>query len=66
MVRVEAKKIKAGDKIIIEEIICTVKKVEVSNIGKHGKVKCRIETVDDKGNEKVVIRPSDYEFEKVK
>ena len=35
--------LEAGDKIQIDTEICTITKVEKSNVGKHGKTKCRIE-----------------------
>ncbi|MDP4012397.1 MAG: hypothetical protein Q8R00_02220 [Candidatus Nanoarchaeia archaeon] len=63
MERKKANTIKIGDKVTIEEEICTVKKVEVSKIGKHGKSKVRIEADNQKGETKVIIRPSDFEVE---
>ena len=63
MERKKADTIKTGDKVLIEEEVCTVKKVEISNIGKHGKAKVRIEAESSKGEIKVVVRPSDFEVE---
>ena len=63
MERKKANEIKPGDKIVIEEQVCIVKKVEVSKIAKHGKSKVRIEAENSKGEVKVVIRPSDFEVE---
>ncbi len=52
----EVKDLKQGELILIEDAIYTIKKLEFSSIAKHGKSKCRIEAVNDKGEEKVVIR----------
>lgn len=63
MERRKANEIKPGDRVVIEEQVCVVKKVEVSKIAKHGKSKVRIEAESSKGEIKVVIRPSDFEVE---
>lgn len=63
MERRKANQIQVGDKVVIEDQVCIVKKVENSNIGKHGKTKVRIEAENSKGEVKVVIRPSDYDVE---
>jgi len=57
--QIEIKNLKEGDKIIYEEQILTIKNIETSNIGKHGKVKRRIEAISDSGEKKVIIRQSD-------
>lgn len=50
------KDLKQGDKILIESELFSIKKLEFSNIGKHGKAKCRIEAVNDSGDEKIIIK----------
>jgi len=58
-----AKDVKEGDKAKIAGRTCMVKKIEISDIGKHGKKKCRIEAETDQGEKVVIIRPEDYPFE---
>jgi len=58
-----AGEIKKGDRILIDDKYYKVTGFETSNIGKHGKAKCRIEGKDDKGNEKVIIRTTDSEVQ---
>ena len=49
--------LKQGDKILVFSETLTVKKVELSEKGvKQGRTKARIEAVNDKGEEKVIIR----------
>ena len=50
-----AKDLKKGDKIIFENLKLKIEKVEVSNIGKHGKAKCRLEALDENNEKKVFI-----------
>ena len=50
-----AKDLKKGDKIIFEGLNLTIEKVEVSKIGKHGKAKCRLETLDENNEKKIFI-----------
>ncbi len=59
----QAKDIKQGDKIIIADQTCLAKEVEISDIGKHGKRKVRIELLTTKGEKIVIIRPEDYPFD---
>ncbi|MBS3099187.1 hypothetical protein J4462_03165 [Candidatus Pacearchaeota archaeon] len=57
----QAKDIKKGDKIKIAGKDFIVEELEISDIGKQGKRKVRIEA---SGAEKIVIvRPEDYPFE---
>lgn len=56
----QAKDIKQGDRIIIADQTCVVEEIEISDIGKHGKRKVRIEAVTEKGEKIVIIRPDDY------
>jgi len=59
----KAKDLKKGNMIIIAGINCVIQNIEISEIGKHGKRKCRIEAKDNKNKKIVVIRPEDYPFE---
>ena len=58
----QAKDLIKGDRIIVggEELI--VESIELSEIGKQGTRKCRIEAVKKDGEKVVIIRPSDYPF----
>lgn len=58
----QAKDIKKGDKIKILDKIWIVETIEVSDIGKQGSKKCRLELSN--GSEKMaIIRPAEYPFE---
>ena len=59
----QAKDLQAGDKIKIADQGCTVHAIEISDIGKHGKRKCRIEAETAAGEKIVIIRPEDYLFD---
>jgi len=61
--RKPAKDIQAGEKVVIAGQSCIVEDVEISDIGKHGKRKVRIEAVTEKGERIVIIRPEDFPFE---
>jgi len=56
----QAKELKKGDKIILADQTCEVGDIEISDIGKQGKRKCRIEALTPKGEKIVIIRPEDY------
>ncbi len=58
-----AGEVKIGDKVLIDDQYYTVTGFEKSNIGKHGKAKCRIEGKDEKGSQKVIIRTTDSEIQ---
>tara|TARA_Y100000034_G_scaffold103170_1_gene128512 strand:+ start:112 stop:303 length:192 start_codon:yes stop_codon:yes gene_type:complete len=58
-----AKDLKKGDKIIFEDLKLTVENVEVSKIAKHGKAKCRLETLNEEGEKKIFITSSEEEIE---
>jgi len=58
----QAKELKKGDKIMLAEQSCVVEEIEISDIGKHGKRKVRIEAKTEKGEKIVIIRPEDYPF----
>lgn len=51
----EAKDLKAGDRINIDGCECVVKSIEKSKVAKHGKAKVRL-VLDCSGKEKVVIK----------
>ena len=59
----QANKLKKGDKISIAGESAVILSIEFSDIGKHGKKKCRIEALLDKGKKIVIIRPDDFTFE---
>ncbi len=54
-----AKDLKKGDKIVHETLNLTVEKIEVSKVGKHGKQKARLETLDENNEKKVFIVQAD-------
>lgn len=56
MTEKEVKDLKEGDEILIDDVKFKIKKIESSQMGKHGKSKCRIEAVNDAGEEKVIIK----------
>ena len=58
-----AKDLKENDKIIITGQKAAIKKIEFSDIGKHGKRKARIEAITEKNEKIIIIRPEDYPFE---
>ena len=60
----QAKDIKQGDKIKIFDKIWSVSSIEISDIGKQGSKKCRLE-LSYQGEKMVIIRPSEYPFEVV-
>ena len=62
---IEAKDVKVDDKVIIDDNTYTVKKVEHSNIGKHGSSKVRLELLDDNGKRIVEILLMDDMVDKV-
>lgn len=58
----KASDLKKGDKIKILDKIWTVNDLEVSDLGKQGSKKCRLELYS--GKDKIsIIRPSEYPFE---
>ena len=58
----QAKDLKVGDKILMagEELIITF--LEISDLGKQGTKKCRIEAKKKDGEKVAIIRPADYPF----
>ena len=59
----KAKEIKKGDRVTVGGKKFTVENIELSDIGKQGTKKCRLELIDEKGERLVVIRPEDYPFD---
>ena len=62
MVKKKAQDLKKGDKINIGEEILIIGLIELSEIGKQGTKKCRIEATKSDGEKAVLIRPSEYPF----
>ena len=60
-----AKDLKKGEKIKLAEKVCRIETIEISEIGKQGKRKCRIELLTEKNEKLVIIRQEDYPFETV-
>jgi len=58
-----AKDLKKGEKIILAGQTCVVQDIEISEIGKQGKRKVRIEAATEKGEKIVIIRPEDFPFD---
>lgn len=63
--RKQAKDLQKDDKITLAEQTCSVKSIELSDMGKQGKRKCRIVVVTPKNEKLVLIRPEDYLFDTV-
>ena len=61
---IQATEAKVGTNIIVDGVVCTVKKVDISKTGKHGHAKCRIEAMPMiKGSKKVFVIPGHDRFE---
>ncbi len=60
-----AKELKKGEKIKIAGKAYAVREIELSDIGKHGKRKCRIVAESENKEKIVIIRPEDYPIEKI-
>lgn len=58
----KAIELKKGDKFTIGIETLTIDNVEVSDIGKQGTKKCRIEAKKENGEKVIIIRPSEYPF----
>jgi len=59
----KAEQLKKGDNLLLLEKIVVVEATEVSDIGKPGVKKCRLELKTDDGAKIIVVRPADYPFE---
>jgi len=60
-----AKDLIVGDNILIAGQKAQVTAIELSDIGKHGKRKVRIEALTENNEKIVIIRPEDYPFDSV-
>ena len=60
MMKKLARDLKKADKIKIADQEYIVENIELSEIGKHGKRKVRIEAKNNKGEKIVMVRPEDY------
>ena len=61
---IEATQAKVGTNIMVDDMPCVVKKIDISKTGKHGHAKCRIEAVGIlTGNKKVFVVPGHDRFE---
>lgn len=56
----KAKDLKSGESIIVGGKKCRIESIEISDIGKQGTRKCRIEAKTPEGERVVIIRPEDY------
>lgn len=59
----KAKELERGEKIKLGGRVFLVESIELSEIGKQGVRKCRIEAKSDSGEKIVLIRPEDYPVE---
>jgi translation elongation factor P/translation initiation factor 5A len=59
----QAKDLKSGERIEIAGQTCRILNAELSDIGKQGKRKCRLELLTDKNEKIVIVRPEDYPFD---
>lgn len=60
----KAKELVKGDKIKILDKVWIVQSIEISDIGKQGSSKCRLE-LEANGEKLAIIRPADYPFEAI-
>ncbi len=60
--RKKASELKKGEKIKILNKLWVIENIEISDIGKQGSKKCRIE-LSSNGEKMAIIRPSEYPFE---
>ncbi len=59
----QAKDLAKGDKINLAGQKCTINSLEISDIGKQGKRKVRIEAITEKNEKIIIVRPEDYPFD---
>ena len=52
---IDANSLKVGGYIIIDDVACVAKRIDVAKTGKHGHAKCRIEAAGLVNNEKKII-----------
>ncbi len=58
-----AKSLKKGEVILVAGKKCSIEIFELSDIGKQGTRKCRIEAKTPDGEKIILIRPEDYPIE---
>lgn len=63
MVKKQSKDLKKGDNINLTGKRCIVENFEISEIGKQGKRKVRLELKTENGEKIIIIRPEDYPME---
>ena len=56
----KAEQLKSGDSLVVSGKKCVVQTIEISDIGKQGVKKCRIELKTPEGEKIIIVRPSDY------
>jgi len=55
---VEVSSLKVGSYVVIDDVCCVVKKIDISKPGKHGHAKSRIEAIGlIKGEKKIIVKP---------
>jgi translation elongation factor P/translation initiation factor 5A len=59
----KAEELKKGDKIVLAGETLVVEEIEISDIGKQGVKKCRIQALKKDSERVIIIRPSNYPFE---
>ena len=62
--RKKASELKKGEKIKILNKLWVIENIEISDIGKQGSKKCRIE-LSSNGEKMAIIRPSEHPFEEI-
>jgi len=60
--RKKAKDLAKGDKVLIGGEELEILNIEISDMGKQGTRKCRIEALKKDSQKVVLIRPADYPF----
>ena len=61
--KVKVKDLQVGNKVLIEGKEHKITRFEMSNIGKQGSSKCRIEATDPSGANKIYIKLSEEDIE---
>ena len=59
----KAEQLVKGDVLVVAGKKCVIQTIEISDIGKQGVKKCRIELKTPEDEKVVLVRPSDYPFE---
>ncbi|MCK5624676.1 translation initiation factor IF-5A [Candidatus Pacearchaeota archaeon] len=61
---INATEAKVGTNLIVDDVPCTVRSIDISKTGKHGHAKCRIEAIGIiTGQKKVFVVPGHERFE---